>query len=246
MASSCEAGQYKTEANVSVRRSISIYLLLGWTAVVFVGCGGGSQVSRPSPQTPIQVIKDPVNFAMRTFDPAAPPPEMPPLSEGEVAVCDSNFTSSAALSGQNHRIDSTHATLTITGVKVTLQANITIWTPNGADPHVVEHEQGHRQISEYYYRTADKVAKQIAETYIGRQVPIAGTDLNGEANAALNELAKEFTDEYGKQLNPDPAQQLYDTITDHSRNETAVSDAVANAIKDAEIAAPHPVADAGN
>lgn len=183
---------------------------------------------------------------MRTFDPAAPPPEMPPLSEGEVAVCDSNFTSSASLSGENHRTDSTHATLTIMGAKVTLQANITIWTPVGASAHVIEHEQGHRQISEYYYRTADKVAEQIAETYVGRQVPIASQDLNSQANAALNELAKEFTDEYGKQLNPDPAQELYDTITDHSRNETPVSDAVANALKDAEIAAPHPVADAVN
>lgn len=231
---------------MSARHSISVYFLLGWITIVLLGCGSPSQVSRPSPQAPIQVIKEPVNFAMRTFDPAAPPPEMPPLSEGEVAVCDSNFTSSAALSGQNHRIDSTHATLTITGAKVTLQVNITIWTPVGASEHVVEHEQGHRQISEYYYRTADKVAEQIAETYIGRQVPVAGTDLNGEANAALNELAKEFTDEYGKQLNPDPAQQLYDTITDHSRNQTTVSDAVANAIKDAEIAAPHPVADAVN
>ena len=161
-------------------------------------------------------------------------------------MCDSNFTSSAALSGENHRIDSTHATLTITGAKVTLQADITIWTPTGASAHVIEHEQGHRQISEYYYRTADKLAEQIAETYIGREVPITGTDLNGEATATLHELAREFTAEYGKQLDPDPAQELYDTMTDHSRNETPVSDAIAAAIKDAEITAPHPVADAAN
>jgi hypothetical protein len=231
---------------MSARRSIPVCLLLGWTAVFFFGCGSGSKLSRPSAEAPTQVTKEAVNFAMRTFDPSAPPPEMPPLNEGEVAVCDSNFTSSAALSGKNHRIDGTHATLTITGAKVTLQANITIWTPLGASAHVIEHEQGHRQISEYYYQTADKVAEQIAETYIGRQVPIAGQDLNGQANAALNELAKQFTDEYGKQLNPDPAQELYDTITDHSRNETPVSDAVASALKDAEITAPHPVADAQN
>ena len=235
---------------MSAPRLIPVYLLLGWTVVVCFGCRSGTQSPSQSQtlatQTPIQVTKEPVNFVMRTFDPSAPPPDMPPLSEGEVAVCDSNFTSNAALSGKNHRIDSTHATLTITGAKVTLQANITIWTPVGASEHVVEHEQGHRQISEYYYRTADKVAEQVAETYIGRQIPVAGTDLNGQASAALSELAHEFTDEYGKQLNPDPAQELYDTITDHSRNETPVSDAVANALKDAEITAPHPVADAGN
>lgn len=62
----------------------------------------------------------------------------------------------------------------------------------------------------------------------------------------LRELAKKFTDEYGNQLNQDPAQQLFDTMTDHSRNETPVSDAITAAIKDAEITAPHPVADAQN
>ena len=231
------------ETDVSARRSIPLYMLLGWTAVVFLGCRSGAQVS---PQVPIQVIKEPVNFAMRTFDPAAPPPEMPPLSPGELAVCDSTFTSNAALTGETHPTDGTHAMLTITGAKVTLQANITIWTPVGASAHVIEHEQGHRQISEYYYRTADKLAEQIAETYIGREVPITGADLNGEATAALRDLAKEFTDAYGKQLDPDPAQELYDAMTDHSRNQTPVSDAIAAAIKDAEITAPDPVADAGN
>lgn len=232
---------------MSARRSIVFYMLLGWTAVVFCCCRSGSQASPPaSSPAPIQVTRRPVNFTMRTFDPGAPPAEMPPLSPGEVAVCDSGFTSTAALTGENHGIDATHAMLTITGARITLEANITIWTPIEADAHVIEHEQGHRQISEYYYRTADKVAEQIAETYIGRQMPIAGTDLNAEATATLRGLASEFTDEYGKQLNPDPAQQLYDTITDHSRNETPVGDAVANAIKDAEITAPHPVADAQN
>lgn len=100
---------------------------------------------------------------MRTFNPSAPPPEMPPLKPEEVAVCDSNFTSRAALRGENHRADSTHAILTITGATVTLQADVTIWIPIGASEHVIEHEQGHRQISEYYYRTADKVAEQIAD-----------------------------------------------------------------------------------
>jgi hypothetical protein len=192
------------------------------------------------------VTKEPVNFAMRTFDPAAPPPEMPPLSPEELAVCDSKFTSSASLRGESHAVDGTHAMLSITGVTVTLQATITIWTPAGVSAHAIEHEQGHRQISEYYYKTADKLAREIAETYVGRQVPVSGGDLNGEAGATLRRLAGEFNAEYGKRLNPDTAQQLYDTITDHSRNQTPTGDAVAVALKDAEVTAPHPVADATN
>ncbi len=227
------------------RRPILFCTLLATAAVVCAGCRSGSQQG-PSQAPEIQINKEPVNFAMRTFDPSAPPAEMPPLTPGELAVCDSNFMSSALLSGSSRAIDSTHATLTITGVNVTLKANITIWTPVGASQHVIEHEQGHRQISEYYYKTADQLARQIAETYVGRQVPIAGANLDAAATTALQQLASEFTDQYGKQLNPDPAQQLYDRITDHSQNETPASDAVAAALKDAEITAPHPVADTGN
>ncbi|HEY3940483.1 MAG TPA: hypothetical protein VGL97_23850, partial [Bryobacteraceae bacterium] len=59
-------------------RSIAFVLLLGWTVVILPGCRVGS--AQLSPQGPaILVTKEPVNFAMRTFDPAAPPPEMPPL-----------------------------------------------------------------------------------------------------------------------------------------------------------------------
>jgi hypothetical protein len=192
------------------------------------------------------VTKEAVSFAMQTFDPAAPPAQMPPLSPGEAALCDSNFTSSARISATNDPVDSTHAMLTITDVNVTLGANVTIWTPLGVSDHVIEHEQGHRQISEYYYRTADQLARQIAATYIGRQVPIAGADLNSAASRKLQQLASEFTDTYGKQLNPDPAQQIFDTITNHSLNQTPVSDAIAAALKEAEISAPPPVANAGN
>src|SRR4029077_7495614 len=115
------------------------------------------------------VSKQPVNFAQRTFDPATPRPDMPPLTAGENAECVSDFNSSANVSGQTRRADFTHATITVTQIQVSLQLNITIRAPVAATPHVIEHEQGHRQISEYYYQNADKLAGQIASTYIGKQ-----------------------------------------------------------------------------
>ena len=79
-----------------------------------------------------------------------------------------------------------------------------------------------------------------AATYLGRQTEISGSDLDGEAGKLLQQMAAEITAEYGKQLNPEPAQLLYDTITDHSRNEVVVKDAVAAAIKNISIASPQP------
>jgi len=183
------------------------------------------------------VRKLPIHFENRTFDPASPPPEMPPMVPGEAAVCDSNFVASANVSGDTHRTDATHANVTVTQVKVTLQLNITIWTPAEVSAHVMEHENGHRQISEHYYETADKVAERIAAAYLGRQTEISGADLDAESDKLLQQMAAEITAEYGKELNPDPTQELYDTITDHSRNDVSVQDAVAHAINNAAVEA---------
>jgi hypothetical protein len=53
-------------------------------------------------------------------------------------------------------------------------------------------------------------------------------------------LGAEITDEYNKELNPDPTQLRYDEITDHSRNEVDSKDAVAQALKDAAPASTRP------
>jgi len=186
------------------------------------------------------VIKQPVNFATRTFDPANPPSDMPPLTPGENAECDSDFISNAILGGQTRRTDATHGAITITQISVKLQLTITIWVPEGVTQHVIDHEEGHRRISEYYYQNAGNLAGRIASTYMGREVELTGEDLNAESHNALQQMAAEVTDEYNRELNPEPTQLLYDTITDHSRNEVIAQDAVDHALKNVAIESPQP------
>lgn len=181
------------------------------------------------------IVKEPVDFSKRTFDPANPPSDMPPLSPGESAECVSDFLSNATVSGKTWRTDATHGTVTVTQIKVTLQLNVTIWTPADVSAHVMEHEEGHRQISEHYYQTADQLAAQIAAGYIGKQVEITGADLNAESMNALRQMGAEITSEYDKELNPNPTQLLYDSITDHSRNDVAVQEAVDHALKNVSV-----------
>jgi hypothetical protein len=198
-------------------------------------------------EAPVPTInKQPVVFANRTFDPATPPNDMPPLTAGENAECDSDFLSKASVRGKSRQTDATHATVTITQIKVTLQLNINIWVPTGVTQHLIEHEEGHRQISEYYYQTADKLAERIAATYMGRQVDITGTDLDAESSKMLQQMATEITNEYNRELNPGPTQLLYDAITDHGRNDVVVKDAVAHAIKNVTIEAPQRTTNPGN
>jgi hypothetical protein len=221
-----------------LRRFIVFCVLLG---MLIFGCfmWRDSSSRRHFSEASVPAInKQPVAFANHTFDPATPPAEMPPLAAGETAECDSEFLSDARVRGESRETDATHATVTITQIRMTLQLNINIWVPSGVNQHVIEHEEGHRQVSEYYYQTADKVAERIAATYLGKQVEITGADLGAESSKMLQQMATDITDEYKKELNPGPAQLLYDTITDHGRNEVGVKDAVAHALKNAAIESP--------
>ena len=198
-------------------------------------------------EVPVPTIKkDPVVFATAPFDPADPPNDMPHLAPGETAACDSDFQSNASVRGVSRQTDATHATVTITQIEVTLQLTINIWVPTGVTQLVIEHEEGHRQISEYYYQTADKLAEHIAAKYMGRQVDITGTDLGAESSKMLQQMATDITDEYNKELNPGPTQLLYDDITDHGRNDAVVKDAVAHAIKNVTIEWTQPTTNPGN
>jgi hypothetical protein len=224
-----------------------IVLCLSLAALVF-GWLAWRRFSSPRQlgEAPAPVInKQPVVLANRTFDPAAPPSDMPPLAPGESAECDSNFLSNASVRGEPRQTDATHATVTVTQITVTLQLDINIWLPAGAAPHVIEHEDGHRQISEYYYQTADKLAERIAATYMGKQVEITGTDLSAESSKMLQQMAAEITAEYNRELNPEQAQLIYDDITDHGRNEVVVKDAVAHALKNTTIESTPPTANPG-
>ena len=65
----------------------------------------------------VTVQKQPVVFANHTFDPAAPPADMPPLGPQESAECDSSFRSSASVRGQFRRTDATRATVIGLGLR---------------------------------------------------------------------------------------------------------------------------------
>jgi len=218
-----------------VRRSIGLAALLG--AVLVLGWSQGwlderSWRKRDLGAEQTIIDKQPVSFAQHTFDPAAPPADMPPLGEGEEAECDSDFLSNARVSGTVKRLDRSNAMITVTGVKMTLQLKINIWVPEGATGRIVEHEQGHRRISEAYYQNADQVAARIAAAYIGKLVSVEG-EVDTECSKALEQLGAAITAEYNGQLNPGPAQQRYDDLTDHSRNGADPKQAVEEALQPA-------------
>jgi hypothetical protein len=229
------------EAAELLRNLVLAGVLLGTAAVMWLAWRGRAPVvqTQETAAAPV-VVKQPANLAKHTFDPANPPAEMPPLSAGEAAQCVSDFLSNATVSGQTRRLDPTHARVTITQIHVTLQLNVDIWTPIGASQRVMDHEEGHRQISEYYYQTADQLAARIASTYMGKQIDVSGPDPGSAASEALQQAGSEITAEYNKELNPNPTQLLYDSITDHARNGVVAQEAVDHALKNGAVEAAQP------
>ena len=216
-----------------MRRSLILALSLMLLLAGWLGWRSYSSQSDPARDASAIIIgKHPPVVAQHSFDPATPPRDMPPLGEGEEAECDSNFISNATVSGTLRRMDASTATVTVTQIKIALQLRINVWVPAGATQHVVEHEQGHREISEHYYQSADSIARQIAASYLGKQVVISGSDLHAEFTKALLQMGSDITAEYNSKLTPGPAQQRYDDLTDHSRNDVPAKDAVTQALKE--------------
>ena len=122
------------EAMSPLRRILVLCLLLGLLILGWLSWRDAPS-RRQLRETAVPIItKQPVNFASRTFDPASPPPDMPPLTAGENAECVSDFLSNANVGGQTRRTDATHGTVTVSQIKVTLQLNITIWVPADVTP----------------------------------------------------------------------------------------------------------------
>ena len=215
-----------------MNRSTVRFALLGLLLIVAVAWWQLSSRKPEASAAAPQIVKQAATVTRHTFDPAAPPADMPPLVAPETAACDTNYISDASVSGRSRKLDATHAEVTVTGVKVTLELKINIWVPEGATQQVIEHEEGHQQISEHYYRDADKVAQRVAAEHIGERVSVSGSDLDAEINGALRKIGAEITAEYNRRLNPNAAQQRYDDITDHSRYDVAAGDAVARVLKE--------------
>lgn len=209
-----------------------------WLMVMFMVIVGVPSAQSEQPQ--VEIVKMPAQIGTRYFDPKHPPRDRPPLTGPEEAMCVGDFLSDASVGGQVMQIDASHAKARINRITVTLQLNITTWLPNNPQQWIVEHEEGHRQILEYYYRNAEVIARRIAEPYFGKTIDLSGADLRNALSTAIDKISDEITSEYKRQMPVDTTQDRYDTITEHGRKEIPVPDAVAQALKETYLESAKP------
>ena len=160
-----------------------------FVCAVTVWAAEGVKINRASP-----------SVEHRKFDRNNPPAEMPQLEPQEAAVTKSIYGIGTQFSVQvlseDRRIGKTVSKIKVTDVALDLSLKITIWAPTDATKIIVDHEDGHRQISEYFYKDAEKIARTIAQSYVGKVYESEGRDGESAGKAALEKAINELSQKY--------------------------------------------------
>lgn len=192
----------------------------------------------PAAHGAVSVQKKPPVVERKTFDPANKPAEMPPLNPNELAVAASEFDCAAQvqlLPRRSKTRGGRHAlSYTVHAVKVVIGLKVVIWNPTDASEKLKAHEEGHREISETVYRTAEVHAKAVARKLDGRRIvgegdtPEAAQKAADEAMAAANkQMCEEYMDLTSRTAVR--VQNTYDALTGHGTRPIAEKEAIRQA-----------------
>jgi hypothetical protein len=188
----------------------------------------------------VRVTRKPPAVTRHTFNPAAPPADMPKLGHREEAVCMSGFgvATQVRTVPSNRRLPDGQyrSSVLVESVAVELQLKVDIWVPTDAADKLKAHEEGHRQISERVYaEVADRAARVAGDALDGRRFAGEGATA-AEAQKAADDavaaahqaMSKAYLDETnGSTLK---VQEAYDALTDHGRvADLTEADAIARA-----------------
>jgi len=175
----------------------------------------------PAARANVAVEKKPVTVEHKTFDPAHPPKQMPPLDHGESAVTESLFNCRVELvyrGGDRKRgADGCESSLLVQGVHAELQLRVIIWLPEGAPPKLNAHEEGHRQIAERIYRDAEKIAREVGKALDGRTITGSGDTCAEAERHATRDGAERFCRAYLDRtaVASGKINDVYDDLTHH-------------------------------
>ena len=186
----------------------------------------------------VTIDRKPAVVEHRTFDPAHPPADMPPLKEAEAAVTESKFDCQVAMKyqvvGHQRGADGCTTTLLVQDIQATLQLNVIIWLPNSAGAKLTAHEEGHRRIAEQIYGDAERVARSAARGLDGKKVVATAPDCAAADKKATESSAHQFCEGYLTQTF-DVTRQVgdaYDDLTAHgTRAEPAEDEAIRQAFQ---------------
>jgi hypothetical protein len=182
---------------------------------------------------PVTIHKTPEKVLRRMFDPAHPPSAMPALTPPESGVCHFDFGCDAGIGVFVDPAGPNSVEVEVDSVDVILTMEVDIWAINGAPKKLLNHEEGHRQICEYYYKDADAIAQKLGKSFVGRKAVGTGPTKQAATDDAEHKLLSEYNTDYmnATRVRCSACQVRYDAITMHGLNDVLEADAIAQAIK---------------
>jgi hypothetical protein len=188
--------------------------------------------------TGVTVKKAAPTVAQRRFDPKHPPRDIPVFVPGEGGLVHYEFTTDIAVAGDTDTLGPGSVNVIIDTADINLSVPITMWLENNPPQRIVEHENGHVAIVEYYYANIDVYARQAAQAIMGKTFSGTGKDKQSAEDDATHKATQQI-EQYildHTRVRAVACNDRYDKITDHSRNPGSQADAVAQA----EAADPEP------
>ena len=182
--------------------------------------------------SPVRVTREEPLTVRTEFDPARPPPEMPPLTPPEAGVCKTTFELSASVTYSAERLSGLTARIYVDGLDIVTRLRFDIYTALGAPPKLRAHEEGHRAIGEHYYSDAAKIAEDIGRRLIGVTFDGKGIDQEAAQENAFGRAVTEIERDYMARMRTPSAaaNERFDEITRHGLEAIAESEAIARAI----------------
>jgi len=189
----------------------------------------------------VTVSKKPPVVEQKTFDPAHPPTDMPPLKDDEAALTEARFDCAMNLTyvvtERKPAAERCTTVLQVRGVTITLQLKIVIWLPDKVPAKLTAHEEGHRQIDERVYEDAERVARDLAARLDGQSLSGEGVDCAAAEAAVTRAAADQFCKVYLKQIAGEAGRvgDAYDQITAHgTRSQPSEPEAIHQAFAKVE------------
>jgi hypothetical protein len=126
-------------------------------------------------------------------------------------------------------------------VTIFLNLSVSITLPDNPSPLLRAHEEGHRSINEHFYACGEQAARRIGDLLGARGVDVRAKDSEAAKRIALSTAQKTVREEYRKCIT-DPAglaNQHYDQLTNHGRNNIDSGQAAQEAISRFEPQLPN-------
>jgi hypothetical protein len=185
-----------------------------------------------------KVVKAPATIEKKSFDPKNRPAEMPSARGNEEGAVHAKFiiTTQPGFTPGTKKQEADgkwSANVRTQQMLMQLSVKIEIWTPEGISEKAKAHLEGHRQIVEEIYKTADKAAAKIGGTYVGRGGKGTGDSPDAAYKDALKTLMESLAAEYiaVTEKRADRVQEIYDELTDYGAKEMPkIPDAIKQAM----------------